>query len=109
MRNRVAVDQRIFVGLRGIADQIYKGGSIDRPVLSKDIYLGAFPWVVMQLMLVAVVIFWPESVTYWLDKEAAVNPDDVRIEMQIEDTGSSADPAMPDVPAAEPPPPVVAP
>jgi hypothetical protein len=40
----------------------------------------------MQLMLVAVVIFWPESVTYWLDKEVKVNTDDVKIEMKIEDT-----------------------
>jgi hypothetical protein len=40
-------------------------------------------------MLVAVVIFWPQSVTYWLDKEAKVNTDDVKIEMQIEDTGEA--------------------
>jgi TRAP-type mannitol/chloroaromatic compound transport system permease large subunit len=26
------------------------------------------PWVVLQLVLVAVVILWPSSVTYWLDK-----------------------------------------
>jgi hypothetical protein len=32
-------------------------------------------------------------VTYWLDKEQVVNTDDVKIEMQIEDTG--ADPVMP--------------
>lgn len=44
------------------------------------------------MMLVAVVIFWPESVTYWLDKEQKVNVDDVKIEMQIEDT-SAPDPA----------------
>ena len=73
--------------LRGIADQIHKSGAIPRPIESKDIYLGAIPWVVMQLMLVAVVIFWPGSVTYWLDKEEVVNTDDVKIEMKIEDTG----------------------
>jgi hypothetical protein len=72
--------------LRGIADQIFKNGSIPRPVESKDIYLGAIPWVLMQLMLVAVVIFWPESVTYWLDKEQKVDVDNVKIEMKIEDT-----------------------
>ncbi|MEY4429133.1 MAG: hypothetical protein RLZZ182_1822 [Pseudomonadota bacterium] len=79
--------------LRGIADQIHKNGAIERPIQSRDIYMGAIPWVVMQLMLVAVVIFWPDSVTYWLDKEQAVNVDDVKIEMQIEDTG--ADPLVP--------------
>jgi len=82
--------------LRGIADQIHKNGAIPRPIESKDIYLGAIPWVLMQLMLVAVVIFWPGSVTYWLDKEEVVNTDDVKIEMKIEDTGGAdAAPAMP--------------
>lgn len=77
--------------LRGVGDQIYKNGAIAKPILSRDIYLGAIPWVVMQLMLVAVVIFWPESVTYWLDKEQQINTDDVRIEMKIEDTGGDPD------------------
>jgi len=76
--------------LRGIGDQIFKNKAIDRPILSKDIYLGAIPWVVMQLMLVAVVIFWPETVTHFLDKEAAVNVDDVQLDIQIEDTGAPA-------------------
>jgi tripartite ATP-independent transporter DctM subunit len=74
--------------LRGIADQIYKNGAIERPIESRDIYLGAIPWVVMQLLLVAVVIFWPGSVTYWLDKEQVVNTEDVKIDVQIEDTGA---------------------
>ncbi len=82
--------------LRGIGDQIYKNKAIDRPIASRDIYLGAIPWVLMQLMLVAVVIFWPESVTHFLDKEQAVNVDDVHIDMQIEDTGSpDVDPVVP--------------
>ena len=73
--------------LRGVSDQIFKNKAIPRPIASKDIYLGAIPWVIMQLMLVAVVIFWPESVTYWLEKEQKVNVDEIKIEMQIEDTG----------------------
>ncbi|WP_236651016.1 TRAP transporter large permease [Aquabacterium fontiphilum] len=73
--------------LRGVADQIHKSGAISQPIASRDIYLGAIPWLAMQLLLVAVLIFWPESVTYWLDKEAAVNVDDVTIDMQIEDMG----------------------
>jgi hypothetical protein len=89
--------------LRGVADQVHKNGAISRPVASRDIYLGAIPWVGMQLLLVAIVIFWPESVTSWLDKGPEVNLDEVHIEMQIEDTGVDAEPAMPDVPApAEP-------
>jgi tripartite ATP-independent transporter DctM subunit len=90
--------------LRGIADQIYKSGAIERPIESKDIYLGAIPWVLMQLVLVAVVIVWPGSVTYWLDKEKVINTDDVKIDVKIEDTGSPADvPAMPAPAAASEP------
>jgi tripartite ATP-independent transporter DctM subunit len=37
-------------------------------VKTSDIYLGAIPWVGMQLLLVLVVIFWPESVTSWGSK-----------------------------------------
>jgi hypothetical protein len=85
--------------LRGIADQIYKSGAIAKPIQSRDIYLGAIPWVVMQLMLVAVVIFWPQSVTYWLDKEETVDVDKVKIEMPVDDSGGTADPVMPDQPA----------
>ncbi|WP_133609617.1 TRAP transporter large permease [Aquabacterium commune] len=77
--------------LRGVADQIHKSGAIAKPIQSKDIYLGAIPWVLMQLSLVAMVIFWPESVTYWLDKEAVVNTDEVHIEMKIDDTGAPED------------------
>ena len=29
---------------------------------------GAIPWVFLQLILVVILIFWPGSVTYWLDK-----------------------------------------
>ncbi len=87
--------------LRGVADQIHKSGAIAKPIQSRDIYLGAIPWVLMQLGLVAVVIFWPASVTYWLDKEAVVNTDEVHIEMKIEDTGAPQD--VPADVSADPP------
>jgi tripartite ATP-independent transporter DctM subunit len=59
--------------LRGISDTLFKNGSIPRKVLSSDIYLGSIPWVVMQLILVAIVIFFPQTVTAFLDKEKAVD------------------------------------
>jgi len=68
--------------LRGIADTLYKEKRIDKPVLSKDIYLGSIPWVVMQLLLVAIVIFVPETVTTFLDKEVVVDLDQVQIELE---------------------------
>jgi tripartite ATP-independent transporter DctM subunit len=54
--------------LRGISDTLFKNGSLPRKVESRDIYLGAIPWVAMQLVLVAFVIFVPQSVTLFLDK-----------------------------------------
>jgi TRAP-type mannitol/chloroaromatic compound transport system permease large subunit len=45
----------------------YLRGIAPPSVKTSDIYLGALPWVGMQLILVAIVIFWPQSVTYWLD------------------------------------------
>ena len=43
--------------------------------------MGAIPWLGMQLILVAIVIFWPESVTYWLDKAPEVDLNSIKIEI----------------------------
>ena len=61
--------------LRGISDSLYKQGALPRKVESRDIYLGAVPWVVMQLILVVIVIFVPGTVTMFLDKEKPVDMD----------------------------------
>ena len=45
--------------LRGIAPPSIK---------TSDIYMGAIPWVFLQVILVAIVIFWPGSVSYWIDR-----------------------------------------
>ena len=59
--------------LRGIADTLFKNDGLPKKVESRDIYLGAIPWVIMQLILVVIVIFWPGSVTMFLDKEQKVD------------------------------------
>jgi tripartite ATP-independent transporter DctM subunit len=59
----------------------YLRGIAPKEVKSSDIYMGAIPWVLMQLLLVVVVIAWPQSVTYWLDKEEAVDIDKITIEV----------------------------
>jgi tripartite ATP-independent transporter DctM subunit len=59
--------------LRGISDTLFKNGALPRKVESSDIYLGAIPWVVMQLVLVAIVIFFPQTVTVFLDKPKVVD------------------------------------
>jgi TRAP-type mannitol/chloroaromatic compound transport system permease large subunit len=68
--------------LRGIADTLFKDKRIPVPVKSNDIYMGAIPWVIMQIILVFVVIFVPQSVTMFLDKEVKVDIDKVKIEIQ---------------------------
>lgn len=70
--------------LRGIADTLFKEKRIPEAVKSNDIYLGSIPWVIMQLILVVVVIFVPQTVTVFLDKEVVVDIDKVKIEMPAE-------------------------
>ena len=63
--------------LRGISDTLFKNGSLPAKVESKDIYLGAIPFVVLQLLLVVIVIFVPQTVTVFLDKAEVVDLDKV--------------------------------
>jgi TRAP-type mannitol/chloroaromatic compound transport system permease large subunit len=63
--------------LRGISDSLFKGGVLPRKVESRDIYLGAIPFVILQLVLVVVVIFVPQTVTVFLDPKLEVDLDSV--------------------------------
>jgi tripartite ATP-independent transporter DctM subunit len=63
----------------------YLRGIAPKEVKSNDIYLGAIPWVVMQLILVAVLIFYPGMVTMWLDKEVNYDLDKIKIELPTDD------------------------
>ena len=71
--------------LRGISDSLFKSGAIPRKVESRDIYLGAIPWVILQLLLVVIVIFVPETVTSFLDKPPVVDLNNVQIEAPTDD------------------------
>jgi TRAP-type mannitol/chloroaromatic compound transport system permease large subunit len=88
--------------LRGIADTLFKEKRIDAPVKSNDIYLGAIPWVVMQILLVLIVIFVPQTVTVFLDKEEKVDLDKVKIEAPVDINAPAADPLKPTEPGADP-------
>ena len=70
--------------LRGIADTLFKEKRIPQAIKSNDIYLGAIPWVAMQMILVLIVIFVPQTVTMFLDKEEKIDIDKVKIEMPVE-------------------------
>jgi tripartite ATP-independent transporter DctM subunit len=71
--------------LRGISDSLFKSGAIPQKVESRDIYLGAIPWVILQLLLVVIVIFVPETVTSFLDKPPVVDLNNVQIEAPADD------------------------
>ena len=82
--------------LRSTADSLFKAGSLPGKVLSRDIYLGSIPWVILQLMLVAIVIVFPQTVTVFLDKPVQVDLSTIRIEipendLQQSDTQSEQD------------------
>jgi tripartite ATP-independent transporter DctM subunit len=62
----------------------YLRGIAPPEVKSSDIYWGAIPWVLLQLILVVIVIFWPESVTYWLDKTVDVDLSTVQVDAPVE-------------------------
>ena len=63
----------------------YLRGIAPPSVKTSDIYWGAIPWVVLQVILVAIVILWPGSVTYWIDKVSNVDPSKIQIDIpQIE-------------------------
>ena len=74
--------------LRGIADTLFKNGALPQKIESRDIYLGAIPWVGLQLLLVAIVIFFPQTVTVFLEKKVVVDVDKVQLEMPAESQGS---------------------
>ncbi|GAB1362839.1 hypothetical protein MASR1M32_20750 [Rhodobacter sp.] len=52
-----------------------------KEVKTKEIYLGAIPWLGMQLLLVVIVIFWPGMVTNWIDHGPPVDLSTVKIEL----------------------------
>jgi tripartite ATP-independent transporter DctM subunit len=76
--------------LRGIADTLFKNGALPRKIESRDIYLGAIPWVGLQLLLVGIVIFFPQTVTVFLDKKVEVDVDKIQLEMPVDLQGSGS-------------------
>src|SRR5262249_48291775 len=59
----------------------YLRGIAPRSIKTSEIYWGAIPWVGLQVILVIIVIFWPGSVTYWIDRSTRIDPSKVRIEI----------------------------
>jgi hypothetical protein len=77
------------------------------PVTTMQIYWGAVPFVVIQIIMVALVIAFPQMVTGGLDKAAKIDLDKVTIDVPVFDYGTPAGeqspaPAQPDASTAAP-------
>jgi tripartite ATP-independent transporter DctM subunit len=59
----------------------YLRGIAPKDIKTRDIYMGAIPWLVLQLMLVALLIAFPGMVTYFLEPAAIYDLDKVKIEL----------------------------
>jgi TRAP-type mannitol/chloroaromatic compound transport system permease large subunit len=56
----------------------YLRGVAPPQVKTNDIYIGAIPWVGLQLVLVAILIFFPQVVTAFLDRGPVVDPNSIQ-------------------------------
>jgi tripartite ATP-independent transporter DctM subunit len=94
--------------LRGVSDSLFKNGVLPRKVESRDIYMGAIPFVILQLVLVLVVIFVPQTVTVFLDEKVVVDLDKVEmpavdntLDTEEEEASDTQDPFKDLAPPAE--------
>ena len=74
----------------------YLRGVAPKEVKSSDIYWGALPWVALQLILVAMIIFWPGMVTNWIDRTVPDAPPAI-IEAPPLDTGGQPEDSAADI------------
>jgi TRAP-type mannitol/chloroaromatic compound transport system permease large subunit len=59
----------------------YLRGIAPKEIKSSEIYWGAIPWVVLQVIMVAILIAFPQLVTALLDKGNNVDPNSITIEI----------------------------
>jgi tripartite ATP-independent transporter DctM subunit len=69
----------------------YLRGIAPRSIKSRDIYLGALPWVGLQVLLVAALIIWPGLVTHFISHDALIDPASVQIQFEPDSSGDEAD------------------
>jgi TRAP-type mannitol/chloroaromatic compound transport system permease large subunit len=70
----------------------YLRGIAPKEVKSSEIYWGAIPWVVLQVIMVAILIAFPQLVTAFLDKGNNVDPDSITIEIPENDFAPREEP-----------------
>ena len=59
----------------------YLRGIAPKSIKTSEIYWGAIPWIGTMVILVAILIAWPQSVTYFIHKGPIVDPAKVKIEV----------------------------
>jgi len=57
----------------------YLRGIAPTSIRTSQIYWGAVPWLLIQLVVVAVVTLWPGAVTYWVDGGPKVDPSTIEL------------------------------
>jgi TRAP-type mannitol/chloroaromatic compound transport system permease large subunit len=73
----------------------YLRGIAPKSIKTSDIYWGAIPWIGTMVILVAIVIFWPSSVTYWIERAKGVDPSKVNFTIQMPDVPPPLDLSLP--------------
>ena len=73
------------------------------PVTTMQIYWGAVPFVIIQIIMVGLIIAFPGIVSSGLDKEEGLSADQVQLEMMnaTHDSDTAADPVTPPAPGAD--------
>ena len=71
------------------------------PVTTMQIYWGAVPYVIIQIIMVALIIAFPEIVSSGLDKEEGLSAEQVQLEMMNATHEGDADPSAAQPGAAE--------
>jgi GntP family gluconate:H+ symporter len=73
------------------------------PVTTMQIYWGAVPFVIIQIIMVGLIIAFPSIVSSGLDKEEGLNAEQVQTEMMnaTQDADNAADPTATPQPGAE--------
>lgn len=79
----------------------YLRGIAPKEVKSSDIYWGSIPWIILQLLLVAVVIALPSSVTYWVSGKTQLNQEQMQRALDDMPQPENSD----DIPQFDPAPP----
>jgi tripartite ATP-independent transporter DctM subunit len=72
----------------------YLRGVAPKTVRTKDIYLGAIPFLSLQLVLVGILIAWPDLVTAFLPRGSGVDPASVIIEAPPPPDATAAPPII---------------